>query len=96
MKVIEILDFEVRIKDNFECMNSINIISKDDQVININEKDDGLVSMEFGEERMIRGWLLVVQGNKQWIKFWEPLSAGLFKTILGILKFANKVKIWGD
>lgn len=55
MQVTEILDFEVCIKDNFDCLNSTNILSKDDQVININEKDNGLVSMEFGEERMIRG-----------------------------------------
>lgn len=64
MKVTKVLDSEVCVKNNFKFMYVIDVIAINDEIININEKDNTFSTMKMSEKRVFKSRLFLMQGKK--------------------------------
>lgn len=53
MKVTKVLDSEVCVNNSFKFMYAINVISRKEKIININEKDNAFAIMKMSEKRVV-------------------------------------------
>lgn len=52
-KCTKVFDFECCVEDMFELLNAIEVVSRDYDVVNIDEENDALRSMEISKEEVI-------------------------------------------